>query len=306
MPQRMTTLAVPTSSADANADGPAASASGAERIVTVIEPRRGWIGVDWGELWRYRELLYFLVWRDLKVKYKMAILGMAWAVFVPIVSMLVYGGVGATLNLDEAVTAPYFLWMYAGLLPWLFIQRNLSDGGMALVNQQPLLTKIYLPRVFLPAASCGSGLVDLGINFILFALLGVGFAVFTDWTPTWHIVFALPLLAITVMLALGISLTFSALTVLYRDLRFLVPFAVQFGLWLSAVPYPLSDERFDGIRAWYAINPVTGIVAAWRSVLVGAEMHWLHFGTSVVGAVALLLFGLFYFKRVERRFADIA
>lgn len=301
----MTTLAPAMSTQDHPTSVTHLDAPQAERVVTVIEPRKGWIGIDWGELWRYRELLYFLVWRDLKVKYKMAVLGFAWAIFVPLVSMFIYGGIGGMLGINKGITAPYFVWMLAGLLPWLFIQRNLQDGGMSLVTQQPLLTKIYLPRLFLPASACGSALVDLGISFCLFVVVGVIASLMTGWLPTWQIIFIVPLLVLTIVMALGIALAMSALTVLYRDLRFLVPFTVQFGLWLSAVPYPLT-ELSPKMQLVYALNPITGIIAGWRSALTGEPWMWPHLATSIVGAVVFIVFGLFYFKRVERRFADIA
>ena len=124
----------------------------------VIEPRKGWRGVDWAELYRYRELLYFLVWRDVKVRYKMAIFGFAWALAVPLLSMLVYGVVGMAAGLNDEIAAPYFFWMLAGLLPWQFIQRGLSDGGQSLVNHASLMSKIYMPRLFIPASSCGGAI----------------------------------------------------------------------------------------------------------------------------------------------------
>lgn len=289
---------------------PAALAAHAPAHEVVIEPRKGWIGVDWAEMVRYRELLAFLVWRDVKVKYKQAVLGVAWAVFIPLISMLIYGAVGKLADFEKFLTfaPPYFVWMFAGLVPWLFLQRAISDGGMALVSQQALMTKIYLPRLFLPAASCGNAFVDMAVNFGLLGALLAFYAATVGWLPSWQLAVALPpLLVLTWTCALGVAFLLSAATVLYRDLRFLIPFVVQFGLWLSAVPYPLGLVGEKSL-AWYALalNPFTGIVAGFRSAVTGEPWPWLHLATSAGLSAALLVFGLFYFKRVERRFADIA
>jgi lipopolysaccharide transport system permease protein len=253
----------------------------------VIQPHRGWIGIDWAELARYRELLAFLVWRDIKVKYKQAALGLAWSVIVPTISLCIYGGVASVFQFGQYLAEPrppIILWMFAGLLPWLFIQRAINDGGMSLLNNQPLMTKIYLPRLYLPLSACGNALVDMAINALLITAVGLYFLFIA---------------------ALGIAFTLSAATVLYRDLRFLIPFFVQFGLWLSAVPYPLNafSEKW---KMLFAVNPLTGIVAGFRSAITGQPWEWIPLISSVVLSFGLLLFGLFYFKKVERLFADIA
>ena len=270
----------------------------------VIEPRKGFRGLDWPELWRFRELLYFLIWRDVKVKYKMAILGFAWAVGVPILSMLVYGTVGMAAGFTDQIAAPYFLWMLAGLLPWLFVQRAITDGGLSLVNQVALMSKIYLPRLFIPAGSIGGGLFDLAINLVILAGLATVYAVRGQFVPSWSLLALPPVLLLTVVAALGTAFLLSAMTVLYRDLRFLIPFLTQFGLWLSAVVFPSSI--FGRWEPLLLLNPFAGIVAAWRSVVVGDPWKWDLLGGSVILSLALLWFGVRYFRSVERRFADIA
>ena len=298
-PTRAATLAGPS----AHGEEPEVAVR-AELEETVIEPKTGWRGMDWPELWRFRELLYFLVWRDVKVKYKMAVLGFAWAVGVPLLSMLVYGTVGAAAGFDEQVEAPYLLWMLAGLLPWLFLQRAISDGGSSLVNQQQLMSKIYLPRLFIPASSVGGGLFDLGINLLILAGLAGIYSLQGRYAPTLDLL-ALPLvLLLTVVAALGTAFGLSALTVMYRDLRFIIPFLTQFGLWLSAVVYP---SGIFGRWEWVlAFNPFAGVVSAWRSVVVGTPWQWDFIAGSVVGSVLLLIVGVRYFRGVERRFADVA
>ena len=298
----MTTYSATHSAADA--DRPVAAHHDAAAEVLVIEPRRGFRGLDWPELWRFRELLYFLVWRDVKVKYKQAVLGFAWAVGVPLLSMLVYGGFGKAAGLGAKVEGPYFLWMFAGLLPWLFIQRAISDGGQSLVSQVPLMSKIYLPRLFIPASSIGGGLVDLFINLAILAILAAGYVAFGKFTPSWQILALPPLMLLTVIAALGVAFLLSALTVMYRDLRFIIPFMAQFGLWLSGVVIPTSTfGRYAGV---FALNPFAGLVSGWRSALVGTPFDWTLLLGSLVLSPLLLLAGVAYFRSVERRFADIA
>ena len=274
---------------------------------TIIEPRAGWIGLDVAELYRYRELLTFLVWRDVKVKYKQAMLGIAWAVLLPLISLAVYGVVASAAGFADLLVGrpPLIVWMFAGLVPWLYLQRAIGDGGMSLVNNQALMTKIYLPRLYLPLAACGNALVDMAINLALLALI-VAYAVLRyGWTPGWQIVLVVPLLALLIVAAMGLAFTLSAATVLYRDLRFIIPFILQFGLWLSAVPYPLAMFG-PRARALLALNPLTGIISGFRSAIAGQPWEWLHLSTSIVMCCGLFVFGVFYFKRVERLFADVA
>lgn len=276
-----------------------------ERQELIIEPRPGLRGLDVAELWRYRELLYFLVWRDVKVKYKMAMLGVLWAVLVPTMSALIYGVFGMALDLKAPGTeAPYLLWMLAGVVPWMFLQRGFTDGGLSLLNHQSLLTKIYMPRLFIPTGSVGGALFDLALMLIVFTLAAVGFSAAGMFVPTWKIVFVPALLFLSVAAALGTSFLLSALIVLYRDLRFLIQFLSQFGLWLSGVVLPTSElGRYEWMLAY---NPYAGIINAWRYCLVGSELRWDFVLGSVISCPILLVVGVFYFRRVERRFADIA
>lgn len=283
---------------------PGSSPSVEPHETLVIEARKGWRGVDWKELYHYRELLFFLVWRDVKVRYKMAIFGFAWAVAVPVLSMLVYGAVGMAAGLAEEVAVPYFLWMLAGLLPWQFIQRGLSDGGQSLVNHASLMSKIYMPRLFIPASSCGGALVDLAISLGVMVVLAAYYASRGSFVPGWHVLAVVPLLLLTLMATLGTAILLSALTVLYRDLRFLIPFLSQFGLWLSGVVFPTSV--FGKYEVFLAINPYAGLVSGWRSALVGAPWNWPLLAGSIILSPILLWVSVRYFRRVERRFADIA
>jgi lipopolysaccharide transport system permease protein len=282
---------------------------GADELV--IQARRGWIAVDWRELWRSRELLYFLVWRDIKVRYKQAVLGIAWAVLQPAVQMLVFTlifGVAAGFR-KSLPNVPYSVFVLSGLLPWQLFATALSMGGMSLVNQQHLLTKIYFPRLFIPTAVVGGALVDLAVASLLFAAVLVACGI----VPTWGILLLPALLAVTMAVALGMAYLLAALTVTYRDFRFIVPFLTQIWMWVSFVPLPpeiIKDSRWKWVLAF---NPMYSIIAAWRKVLLGSRAEdyrigwdWRYFAVSLLITAGIFVLGLFYFRRTERRFADIA
>jgi lipopolysaccharide transport system permease protein len=270
----------------------------------VIRPRKGWIAVDWRELLSHRELLFFLIWRDVKVKYKQAILGMAWAVLVPICSMAIFVFIGKAAKFNDHIGSgiPYPLFVFAGLLPWFFFQTAISGGGMSLVSQQNLLSKIYLPRLFMPASTIGSSLIDMSISFtVLFVMM----VLYRYPHPHPLYLLALPvLLIVSLTLALGIAFSLSAMTVNYRDLRFLIPFLSQILMWLSAAMYPAAI--FGKYERILMFNPIFGLINGFRSSILGLPWHWDQLGVALVESVALFIFGLFYFRRAERRFADIA
>jgi len=268
---------------------------------TILEPMKGWIGIDWQELWRGRELLYFLVWRDLKVRYKQTVLGAAWAVLQPLFLMgifcLMFGRV-AELS-TGGIPRPSFY--FSGLVPWLFFANGVSLASASLVNQQHLLTKIYLPRVFVPTAAVMAGVIDLAIAFVVF----LGIMLLYGYVPSWQVI-ALPIVTVFALMAtLGVSLTLSALIVSYRDFRYVVPFMVQRLMFLG--PLVVSVQELDAKwQALIALNPMTGVIEAFRSAVIGQP--WSPVTMVVSGGVSVMLFvfGLYYFRRTERRFADIA
>ncbi len=294
----------------------------------VIKPRPGWIAINWKELWGYRELLAFLVWRDVKVKYKQAILGFAWAVFAPLISVsiytLVFGRAGGFSKHIPPGVNSYAVFIFAGMIPWIMLSHAIGSGGLSLVSQQNLLTKIYMPRLFIPTSVLGGSLVDMTINFVVFSLMLLYFGV----TPAWTVVFIPLLILLTMLMGLGFALTLSAMTVTYRDLRFLIPFIVQVFMLVSAVAFPSTVLRAYP-QLVYA-NPIAGLVSAWRVAVFKGwtmgtniapkdlpinsvppaipfdELHPLHFAYTVVFTLALVVFGLFFFRKTERRFADIA
>ncbi len=294
----------PSSDSTALLDRSAAlPAAGVEEEIeeTVIRPRRGWIGIDWRELYRGRELLYFLVWRDIKIRYKQTVLGVAWAVLQPLFMMVIFTIVFGRFAGIPSEGFPYAVFVFAGLLPWTFFSNGVTQGGQCLISQQHLLTKIYFPRLFVPTAAVGAFWIDLLISFGLFAVI---MAVYQT-PPSASIVF-LPLpLVLTVLATLGASYTLAALTVQYRDFRYIIPFLVQALMYVSPVIYPVNLLP-DRYRWFLALNPMTGIIEGYRSAILGAPWAWDTLAVSTVSTLALFTFGLFYFRKTERRFADIA
>jgi len=269
----------------------------------VIAPRKGWIAVDWAEMWRCRELLLFLVWRDVKVRYKQTVLGVVWAVIQPLLATLIFtlfgkaGGFAAKLD-DPSQFAAF---IFIGLVPWQFFQNAVNTGSLSLLNQQHLITKVYFPRLFIPTGNVGGAIIDMGISTGLMFLMCLIFGVMLSW----QIIF-LPLLMVIVLIcALGTTYLLSALTMSYRDFRFLVPFMLQMWMWVSATFY--RPEWMFGKWEWLSyFNPMVGIVCAFRSVVMGEPWHFQALGISIVGSFGVLLLGMFYFRKTERRFADIA
>jgi lipopolysaccharide transport system permease protein len=274
-----------------------------------IRPQRGWVPIDFHELFHYRELLYFLTWRDVKVRYKQTALGFAWAILQPVLNVIIqtviFGKVaGFDSKIPEELKArhiPYALFNYAGVLPWMLFAVGVGMGGTSLLNQQNLLTKVYFPRLFVPTSVIGAALVDtmisLGVFFVLMACCHVA--------PTWMIIFVPPLLLLTALAGLGVAFTLSSLTVTYRDFRFLIPFMVSTWLYVSPVMYPLDPHR-QWIRWALRVNPIYGIVNGFRSALLGQRWDFPAIVMAIVEVAAILFFGMYYFKRTERRFADIA
>jgi lipopolysaccharide transport system permease protein len=301
----MTQMSVSVSPSDRPAPPVAKPADAPQELI--IQARRGFIGVDWAELLRFRELLAFLVWRDVKVKYKQAVLGVAWAVFVPLLSMVIYTVVGHFAGFDNKVShnpagqvIPYAVYIFAGIIPWTFLSQCISAGGSSLINQQPLMSKIYLPRLFIPSATVGGSLVDMLLSMSVF----VGVLAYYAFVPSWKIVLLPLLIVLQIIAGLGLAILLSALTVMYRDLRFLLPFITQIGIWLSAVVFP--QAILNRYQNWLALNPLAGIISGWRSLVLGLPLnHWQLLGSCVMCPIILVV-GLFYFRRVERRFADIA
>lgn len=266
----------------------------------VIEPRPGWRLIDFREMWHYRELLYFLTWRDVKVRYKQTVLGILWAFIQPFTKLVVFSLIFGRLAGIDSEGFPYPIFVYAGLLPWQFFQESLSRSSQSVVGSAHLVTKVYFPRLIIPLSSVGSCLVDFAISFSIL----VGLMLYYGVMPTVATCMVLPLILVTVLAALGVGTFLSALNVAYRDFRYVIPFVVQIWMFLTPVIYPV---RIVG-KNWQwllSLNPMSGIVDAYRSAILGKPFAWGNLGISFGVAVVGFLWGLLYFRRVERQFADI-
>jgi lipopolysaccharide transport system permease protein len=269
---------------------------------SVVQPSSGWVALRLRELWEYRELLYFLVWRDIKVRYKQTALGAAWAVIQPFFTMVVFSVFFGRLAKLPSDGLPYPVFTYCALVPWTYFATALTMSSNSLVDHARLITKVYFPRLLVPAASVLAGLVDLGIA----AIVLVGMLLYYGIAPTAAVI-ALPvfvLLAAATALAVGLWL--SALNVQYRDVRYTIPFLVQFWLFITPVAYSSSLVPPQW-RALYGLNPMTGVVEGFRWALLGkADPPGAMLLASALSVAVLLCGGLFYFRRMERRFADVA
>lgn len=279
---------------------PQTVATPAEPPTVIIQPTRGLASLQLRALWDYRELLYFLVWRDVKVRYKQTALGVAWIVLQPVVSMLIFSGLFGVLLRAPSGDVPYPIFLYAGLLPWNYFAGSLNRASTSLVNSAHLISKVYFPRLVVPLSGVLSGLVDFGVASTVFIVLMLWYRV----TPTPAILL-LPLFVLLAMAtALGFGLWLSALNVRYRDVNYLVPFLVQVWMYLTPVVYAVTliPERF---RWLLALNPMTGVVEGFRWALLGAQPPGALFAVSVLITLAVLVGGAFFFRSTERTFADV-
>jgi len=272
-----------------------------ERPVTHIEPSRGWVRLELGELWRYRELLYFLTWRDVKVRYKQTALGAAWAILQPFLTMVVFTIFFGRLAKVPSDGIPYPLFAYAALLPWQIFSYSLNQSSSSLVASQQLIKKVYFPRLVIPISAVLGGLVD----FLLAFSVMLGMMAYYRVTPTANVAFLPLFLLLALATALAVGLWLSALNVQYRDVRYTIPFLTQFWLFATPIAYPASlvPEKW---RTLYGLNPMAGVVEGFRWALFGATEIAVGLVLVSAAVVVLLLFGgLVYFRRLERTFADV-
>jgi lipopolysaccharide transport system permease protein len=268
--------------------------------VTVIEPPSGWHMLDWRELWAYRDLLWVLTMRDVKVRYKHTVLGAGWAVLRPVITMAIFTIIFGHLANMPSDGFPYPVFVYAGLLPWTFFSGAIASSGQSLVGSAHLVGKVYFPRLIIPLSSVGAGFVDLMISTVILLLLMAWYGV--GWTP--HLL-AAPLLLVAVLFtALGLGILLSALTVSFRDFTQLTPFLLQVWLYITPVIFPVSIVP-AGWKWIIYLNPMTGLIEAFRSAFLGKPFDLPSLATSGVIAIACFLVGVAYFEKVERRFADI-
>ncbi|MBA3765521.1 MAG: ABC transporter permease [Acidobacteria bacterium] len=252
------------------------------------------------ELWEYRELLYFLTWRDIKVRYKQTAMGAAWAIVQPLFTMLVFTLFFSIFVGVPSDGIPYPVFAYAGLLPWTFFAGAVSNSSMSLIGSAGLITKVYFPRMIIPTASVCAGLVDLVIATVIL----IGLTLVYGVTLSWSLVMIPLLAALTIVLAMGVGILFAALTTRYRDVRHVLPFVLQLWMFSSPIIYPLSvvPEKW---RWALELNPLTGIIEGFRSSLMGRAFNWRAIIVSSVVALAFLLASVFIFRRLEKSFADL-
>lgn len=269
--------------------------------VTVIRPPKGWVPINLRELWAYRELLYFFTWRDIKVRYKQALIGFAWAVIQPIFTMIIFSLFFGTLAKVPSEGIPYPLFSYAALLPWTLFANGVTRASNSLVQDANLIQKVYFPRLLMPLSSILSPLVDFAIAFVVL----FGLMLYYGYYPSVTMFLILPFLILELILALGVGLWLSAINVEYRDVSYVVPFLIQLLLFASPVIYPSTfvPERFQA--AYGLINPISGIIEGFRWAILGTEppSHLIFASMAII--IVVLISGAFYFRRREKAFADV-
>jgi lipopolysaccharide transport system permease protein len=274
----------------------------------VIRAQSGWIPINWGELYAYRELLFFFVWRDISARYKQTVLGSAWAVIQPLLLMAIFSFVALVLGIPtpkiNGVPIPYPVFVYAGLIPWTLFSQGMPASALSLINNYNMMTKVYFPRLFLPVTAAAVFLVDLAYSLAIYAVILLAYRT----APTWACVFLPVLVLMTLIATLSIGVLLSSLTLFYRDFRHVVPFLVQIMMYLTPVFYSatLFTEKRPMLGWILSLNPMFGIIDAYRGIILGAELNWTCLLISSGSAVLLFVFALFYFRRTERRFADFA
>ena len=266
----------------------------------VIEPTKGFTRIDLSELWHYRDLLYFLTWREISVRYKQTFLGLAWAVLQPLATMLVFTVFLGRLAKMPSDGVPYPVFAYLGLLPWTYFANAVTRSSMSLVGNSNLLSKVYFPRILIPLSGTLSALVDFAVAFAILVVLMLVYGI----VPAWSSLLLLPLSALVAMAALGVGMFLAALNVRYRDVQHAIPFVMQLWMFATPVVYPASLVPAKW-KLVFALNPLTGIIEAYRAAALGKVIDWTQLVVSLAIATIGLVFGLWQFRRLEREFADI-
>jgi lipopolysaccharide transport system permease protein len=266
-----------------------------------IKPSQGWVSLKLGELWEYRELLYFLIWRDIKVRYKQTALGAAWAIIQPVMTMVVFSLFFGKLGKMPSDGIPYPIFSFAALVPWTFFANGLTQASNSLVGSSNLIKKVYFPRLSIPIAALLSGSVDFALSFSVLLVMMLYYGI----VPTLNILWLPAFLLLTLIASLGVSLWLSALNVEFRDVRYVVPFIVQF--WLFATPIAYSSKLLpEPWRTLYGLNPMVGIVEGFRWALLGTKTRpGPMIAVSSTVAILVLIGGAYYFRRMEKTFADL-
>lgn len=267
-----------------------------------VKPSKGWVSLRLGDIWQYRELLYFLAWRDIKVRYKQTVIGAAWAIIQPFFTMVVFSLFFGGLAKVPSDDIPYPIFSYAALVPWTYFANSLSQSSNSVVSNTNLIKKVYFPRMVIPIANVVAGLVDFGLAFLML----LGMMLFFGITPTANVIWLPVLILLIVATSLGVGLWFAALNVQFRDVRYVIPFLVQFWLFATPIAYPSSLIENETLRTLYGLNPMVGVVEGFRWALLGTDTapgSYILLSAGV--ALVLMLSGAFYFRRMEKRFADV-
>jgi lipopolysaccharide transport system permease protein len=254
----------------------------------------------WRDLWRYRELFYILSWRDVKVRYKQTVIGAAWSIIRPLLTTIVFYVVFSRIaKLQNPGNAPYILMIFAGMLPWQFFSTALSEASNSLIGNSNLITKVYFPRMIIPASSVITSLVDFAITLVIMFVMMLWF----QFLPPWQIIFLPVFILLAFICAFGVGLFLTALNVKYRDFRYIIPFIIQFGLYITPVGFSsaLINEKW---RWLYAFNPMVGVIDGFRFCLLGDPMHWSSLLSSIIFSLFFLFLGVYYFRKMEKTFAD--
>ncbi len=267
-----------------------------------IQPSKGWVALKLDEVWAYRELLFFLTARDIKVRYKQTVIGAAWAIIQPLMTMVVFSIFFGGLARIPSDGIPYPIFSYAALVPWSLFAYGLTESSNSLVGSANLIKKVYFPRLIIPLASVLAGVVDFLLAFAVLIVMMLAYGI----APTLNVLWLIPLVALTLVTALGVGMWLSALNVEFRDIRYIIPFLTQFWMFITPIAYPSSLIENETLRALYGLNPMAGVVEGFRWALLGTDTApGPVILVSALASVALLISGMFYFRRMEKSFADV-
>lgn len=259
----------------------------------------------WRDIWNYRELFYILSWRDIKVRYKQTVVGAAWGILRPLATMLIFTFVfGKVANLADKTGPPYPILVFAGLLPWAFFSSALSDASNSMVGNSNLVSKVYFPRMIIPASSVITSLVDLVISFGLLVLV----MLYYRYLPPLNAILLPLFIAMAFLIAFGTGLFVTALNVKFRDFRYIIPFVIQFGIYITPVGYSsavIAQKYSQQARFWFSLNPMVGVIDGFRWCITGEAMYWPGFILSIVMMLFFLWLGVWYFRKTEKTFADL-
>jgi lipopolysaccharide transport system permease protein len=274
----------------------------AAAVVTRIRPIQGWQWIDFGELWQFRELIYFLSWRDVKVRYKQTLLGASWALLQPLLMMVIFTIVFGRMAGVASDGLPYPVFAYAGLLPWTFFATAIANAGNSVIGSERLVTKVYFPRLAMPIAAVGAAVVD----FVIAIGLLIAMMVYYRIAPGWGLLVMPAVFGVILLVALGIGTMLAALNVAYRDFRYVIPFMVQFWMFATPTVYMQPKASIGGwLQLVVTLNPMTSAIDAFRAAVLGRPIPWGPFAVSSAMAAVVFLLGWLYFRKVEDGFADI-